>query len=113
MPTGRPQSLNVTDSGTDTTHFVFNKVGQGTGVVERHVRQGRHLRDTANDILTGGAGADQFVFAPEPGRQRHHHRFQPGEDHIDLRLFSEIDSANIDDWLQTHAAQSPANPPTS
>jgi VCBS repeat-containing protein len=67
---------------------------------------------SANDVLTGGAGADQFVFAPEAKPSSDIITdFTPGEDHIDLRLFSGIvNSANVDDWLQANAVPSAANP---
>jgi len=64
-----------------------------------------------DDTLTGGASADQFIFAPA-----HSHSadtitdFTPGQDHIDLRLFSEVGSDNINGWLSTHAVQSSTNP---
>jgi Ca2+-binding RTX toxin-like protein len=64
-----------------------------------------------DDTLTGGASADQFIFAPA-----HSHSadtitdFTPGQDHIDLRLFSGIvDSDNINGWMHDHVVQSPTN----
>ncbi len=67
---------------------------------------------SANDVLTGGAGADQFVFAPEAKSSSDIITdFTPGQDHIDLRLFSGVvNSANIDSWLETNSAPSAANP---
>jgi len=66
----------------------------------------------SDDMLTGGASADQFVFAPQqnPGADTITD-FTPGQDHIDLRQFSAVvDTGNINDWLTAHAVQSSANP---
>ena len=57
-----------------------------------------------DDILTGGAGADRFVFAPESNiSQDTITDFKPGEDHIDLRKFAELDKDNLGAWLAGHA----------
>ena len=62
--------------------------------------------------MTGGAGADQFVFAPtQAPSTRHNHRFHAGPGpHRSQGLFSEVDSGNIDGWLSAHAVQNSANP---
>jgi Ca2+-binding RTX toxin-like protein len=64
-----------------------------------------------DDTLTGGASADQFVFAPGQNLSADTITdFTPGQDRIDLRLFSEVGSDNINGWLSTHAVQSSTNP---
>jgi Ca2+-binding RTX toxin-like protein len=62
--------------------------------------------------LAGRAGADQFVFTPE-------YQYDPsadeimdfavGEDHIDLRAFSEVHSDNINTWLDSQKSKAGAN----
>ena len=62
------------------------------------------------DTLTGGASADQFVFTPEINASADTITdFKAGEDHIDLRLFSFVDSSNITSWLGGYAATSGAD----
>ena len=64
-----------------------------------------------DDTLTGGASADQFVFAPGQSPSADTITdFTPGQDHIDLRLFSEVGADNINGWLSTHAVQSSTSP---
>ena len=61
-------------------------------------------------MLTGGAGADQFVFAPETkANQDTITDFSPGDDHIDLRKFADVDSDNIGTWLASHAVAAGAD----
>jgi hypothetical protein len=64
------------------------------------------------DTLTGGLGADQFVFKLNTGNDTITD-FAPGQDHIDLRAFSGIvDSDSLSTWLATPAnvSQSTTNP---
>ena len=61
------------------------------------------------DLLTGGPGADQFVFRTSDGNHTITD-FTPGQNHLDLRAFSAIDTSNIEQWFLSHAAASPANP---
>jgi VCBS repeat-containing protein len=114
------QELTITLVGAESddpsnfavaNQFVFNETEQGPVVVSGTPGNDVIHATAANDIMTGGAGADQFVFAPQSTPNSDTITdFKPGEDHIDLRLFSEIDSANIDRWLETHSAQSNGNP---
>jgi VCBS repeat-containing protein len=115
------QELTITLVGSDsppegpsnlTAGFVFAEGGQDTVAVNGTSGNDIIRATSANDVLTGGAGADQFVFAPEAKSSSDIITdFTPGQDHIDLRLFSGIvDSANIDNWLQTNAAPSAADP---
>jgi VCBS repeat-containing protein len=115
------QELTITLIGSDSppegppnvmAGFVFAEGGQETVAVNGTSGNDVIHATSANDVLTGGAGADQFVFAPEAKSSSDIITdFTPGQDHIDLRLFSGVvDSANIDNWLQTNAAPSAADP---
>jgi VCBS repeat-containing protein len=99
-----------THGGTDTVHFIFNQAGSGPDITLTGTSGKDVIFATENtDILTGGAGADQFVFRTSDGLDTITD-FAPGQDHIDLRAFSAIDTSNIGDWLSSHAATSQANP---
>ena len=106
-------TLTVSDGlgHSDTVHFVFNEAGQGPVTLAGTSGKDVIFATGSNDTLTGGASADQFVFAPGqyPSADTITD-FTPGQDRIDLRLFSEVGSDNINDWLSTHAVQSSANP---
>lgn len=111
------QELTITLVGADSptegssnfSSFTFAETGQ-------EVADGTPGNDviyatSANDVLAGGAGADQFVFAPAPNPSSDTITdFTPGQDRIDLRQFSDVDAGNIDDWLAEHAAQSSTDP---
>jgi VCBS repeat-containing protein len=107
-------TLTVSDGlgHSDTVHFVFNEAAKGpvslTGTSGKDVI----FAAGSDDTLTGGGSADQFVFAPEQQPSADTITdFTPGEDRIDLRLFSEVvDSQNINGWLSAHAVQSSTNP---
>ena len=95
--------------GTDTVHFIFNQAGTGPNVTLTGTSGKDVIFATQNtDTLTGGAGADQFVFRTSDGRDTITD-FISGEDHIDLRAFQAIDTSNIGQWLSSHAAPSPTN----
>jgi Peptidase M10 serralysin C terminal len=99
-------------SHSDVVNFIFNQGGTGPSVILTGTSQKDVIFATGhNDTLTGGASADQFVFAPENSISADTITdFKVGEDHIDLRAFSQyVDSGSIATWLTTHAAASPAN----
>ncbi|WKA28145.1 VCBS domain-containing protein [Bradyrhizobium roseum] len=114
------QELTITLVGADSppdgssnlmAGFVFAEVEQGAVVINGTPGDDVIHATSANDVLTGGAGADQFVFAPQAKSSSDIITdFTPGEDYIDLRLFSDVNPANIDHWLETNAAQSATNP---
>ena len=117
--TAGAQQLTITLVGSDSppdgpsnlmTGFVF---AEQTSVAVNGTAGDDVLHATAaNDVITGGAGADQFVFAPEAKSSSDTITdFTPGQDHIDLRLFTEVvNSSNIDDWLAANAVQSVTDP---
>jgi len=108
----QPQSdnitLTVTDNfgGSDTVHFIFNESGP-TGNSGKVTLTGAGGKDVIiatayNDTLEGGAGADQFVFAPSSNNNQDTiNNFTPGEDHLDIRAFLTV-STDITQWLSTH-----------
>ncbi|WP_426529214.1 VCBS domain-containing protein [Bradyrhizobium sp. McL0615] len=106
-------TLKVSDGlgHSDTVHFVFNEAGQGPVTLVGTSGKDVIFATDSNDTLTGGGSADQFVFAPglTPSADTITD-FAPGQDRIDLRLFSEVGSDNINGWLATHAVQSSTNP---
>ncbi|HEY0800724.1 MAG TPA: type I secretion C-terminal target domain-containing protein, partial [Steroidobacteraceae bacterium] len=95
-------TLTVTDTtlgDTDTVHFIFNQGGEGRAVTLNGTSGKDIIFSTGKtDTLTGGAGADQFVFKLNTGHDTITD-FAPGQDHIDLRAFSEANTSNINQWL--------------
>ena len=106
-------TLTVSDGlgHSDTVHFLFNEAGQGPVTLTGTSGKDVIFATGANDTLTGGASADQFVFAPGQSPSADTITdFTPGQDRIDLRLFSEVvGSDNINGWLSAHAVQSSTN----
>ncbi len=85
---------------SDTVNFIFNNRNGGDGVTLTGTDGKDVIFATGNtDTLTGGAGADQFVFRVGDGNDTIAD-FTPGQDHIDLRAFFQtVDADNIDQWL--------------
>jgi VCBS repeat-containing protein len=105
-------TLSVSDGSghSDTVHFIF-KNADGPGSLTGTSGKDVIFASGSDDTLTGGASADQFVFAPEQHASSDTIvDFKPGEDHIDLRAFAEVNPDNIDLWLSHHAAPSQSNP---
>jgi hypothetical protein len=103
-------TLTVADAfgETDTVHFVFNEAGTPPSPGSPIVLTGTSGKDVIfgtgyGDVLTGGGGADQFVFTPTSGPTPAQHTitdFNVALDKIDLRQFSHIDS-----WRDVAATQ--------
>ena len=77
-------------------NFIFNQ-GNSTGDVTLVGTSGKDVIFTTgnNDTLTGGAGADQFVFKVSSNANSDTITdFTPGQDHIDLRAFSSTVNTN-------------------
>ncbi|MBR1237406.1 VCBS domain-containing protein [Bradyrhizobium sp. AUGA SZCCT0182] len=112
QPQNDSVKFTVTDGfgHSDTVNFIFNVTGESD--VELTGTDGKDvIFATGNtDTLTGGAGADQFVFRVGDGNDTITD-FKPGQDHIDLRAFFEtINPETIDAWLHDHAAPSQNDP---
>jgi Ca2+-binding RTX toxin-like protein len=98
-------TLTVTDGfgATDTVNFVFNQAGTGPGIT----LQGTSGKDVifatqSTDVLTGGAGPDQFLFKPNASVNVQHTitDFEAGIDTLDVRQFSNITGASIPSAVQ-------------
>jgi hypothetical protein len=84
---------------TDSENFVFAQSGAGPNII----LQGTSGKDVilatnSQDVLTGGAAQDQFVFAPTssgPSVQHTITDFHVGEDKIDVRQFSNISASAL------------------
>lgn len=109
-------TVTATDSHglRDSLHFVFQQSGEGGAQLVGTEGKDIIISTGHNDIMTGGAGRDNFVFAPDNGLD-YVTDFTIGQDRIDLRQFSGVDSDNIDDWLHgtngftAHVTVSPNN----
>jgi Ca2+-binding RTX toxin-like protein len=93
-------TLTVTDlfGATDTVSFIFNQAGTGPNIA----LQGTSGKDVifatdSADALTGGAGQDQFHFAPVASGNVQHTitDFEAGIDRLDVRQFLNITGASI------------------
>jgi hypothetical protein len=94
-------TLTVRDNfgATDTENFVFAQAGSGPNIT----LQGTSGKDVilatnSQDVLTGGAAQDQFVFAPTssgPSVQHTITDFAAGVDKIDVRQFSNISASAL------------------
>jgi hypothetical protein len=91
-------AITVADSlgATDKVNFIFNDAPASAPVVLQGTADKDVIFGSAHgDILTGGGGQDQFVFAPTSGTAHAQHTitdFVTGLDKIDLRQFGNIAS---------------------
>ncbi len=93
-------------------NFIFNQGNEDSPVFLTGTAGKDVIFTTGNDdTLTGGAGADQFVFKVSSNANSDTITdFTQGQDHIDLRAFaSTVNTNNIAQWLTTHAVQSQTN----
>jgi VCBS repeat-containing protein len=96
-------TLEVTDGfgAADTVHFIFNQAGTGPVTLTGTSGKDVIFATGYNDTLTGGAGADQFVFAPEDTINSDTITdFDVARDKIDVRQFG-----NINSWTNISAVQ--------
>ena len=93
-------TLTVKDNfgATDTENFIFAQAGSGPNIT----LQGTSGKDvilatTSQDVLTGGAAQDQFVFAPTSGPSVQHTitDLLAGVDKVDVRQFSNISASAL------------------
>ncbi|MEH2501175.1 VCBS repeat-containing protein [Bradyrhizobium sp. AZCC 1678] len=95
---------------SDTLNFMFQQSGSDGATLAGTGEKDVIFATGGEDTLSGGAKADQFVFAPEYSPSEDEITdFKVGEDHIDLRAFSEVHSDNIDAWLDSHKSETGAN----
>ena len=107
-------TLTVTDGfgATDTVNFVFNLASSPTTPVTLTGTSGKDVIFATgnNDTLTGGGGADQFVFNKTTGAHTITD-FSTVTDHIDLTgLSSIVTAATLNTWLASNVAVSTTNP---
>ena len=94
-------TLTVKDNfgAIDTENFVFAQAGAGPNVTLQGTSGKDVILATNNqDVLTGAAAQDQFVFAPTasgPSVQHTITDFQIGVDKIDVRQFSNISASAL------------------
>lgn len=98
-------TVTATDANgqSDILNFVFQQSGWGGATLVGTAEKDVIFATEGNDTLTGGASADQFVFAPESQYDPSADEitdFTQGEDHIDLRAFAQfVNAENITAWL--------------
>ena len=107
-------ALTVTDGfgATDTVNFVFSLASSPTAPVTLTGTSGKDVIFATgnNDTLTGGGGADQFVFNKTTGAHTIAD-FSTINDHIDLTALSSIvTGATLNTWLASNVATSTTNP---
>ncbi len=107
-------ALTVSDGfgATDTVNFVFNLASSPTTPVTLAGTSGKDVIFATgnNDTLTGGGGADQFVFNKTTGAHAVTD-FSTINDHIDLTALSSIvTAATLNAWLASNVAPSTTNP---
>jgi VCBS repeat-containing protein len=96
-------TVTVSDghAGSDSINFIFNTLDQPSAPVVLVGTGGKDvILDTGTvDHMTGGAGADQFVFSGSTGNDVITD-FTPGEDKIDLRAI--VQTNDINSWIAGH-----------
>jgi Ca2+-binding RTX toxin-like protein len=90
-------ALTVADSfgATDTVNFIFSEQAAANVALQGTAGKDVIVATGHQDILTGGGGADQFVFAPTSETAAVQHTitdFAAGLDRIDIRQFGNIGS---------------------
>jgi hypothetical protein len=106
-------ALTVTDGfgATDTVNFVFNLASSPTAPVTLTGTSGKDVIFATgnNDTLTGGGGADQFVFNKTTGAHTITD-FSTVNDHIDVTALSSIvNTATLNTWLASNVHASGTN----
>ena len=100
-PSTNMATLIVKDNfaATDTVNFVFAQAGSGPNITLQGTSGKDVILATNNqDVLSGAAAQDQFVFAPTSSGLSVQHTitdFELGVDKIDVRQFSNISAAAL------------------
>jgi hypothetical protein len=106
-------TLTVTDGfgATDQVNFVFNEASNPSQLTLVGTPGKDVIFATGNnDTLTGGGGADQFVFNKTSGAHTITD-FSTIEDHIDLTALSSIvTAATLNTWFSSNVKASPTDP---
>ena len=104
-------TLTVNDSfgHSDSVSFVFSVGGNSGDKTALTGSDGKDviIASSHNDQITGGLGADQFVFAPTKSDNADTITdFTHGQDRLDLRAFSDlVDVASLSDqWIKAHTS---------
>jgi len=82
---------------TDPENFVFAQPGSGSNITLQGT-SGNNVILATQDVLSGGAAQDRFVFAPTssgPSLQHTRSDFEPGVGKIDVREFSNISASAL------------------
>jgi len=82
---------------TDPENFVFAQPGSGPNITLQGT-SGNNVILATQDVLSGGAAQDRFVFAPTssgPSLQHTRSDFEPGVGKIDVREFSNISASAL------------------
>jgi len=120
QPGGSPpatdmMNLTVTDGfgASDNVHFVFNQVGSTLN----STLQGTPGKDvifatSGQDVLIGGAGQGQFLFAPTSSGPIVQHTitdFEVGIDKLDVRQFSGLTPSSVSGAIQQQGSDTLIN----
>jgi large repetitive protein len=113
-PSNDKVALTVTDGfgATDTANFVFNLASSPAAPGTLVGTSGKDVMFATgnNDTLTGGGGADQFVFKHTTGAHTITD-FSTMNDHIDLtELSSIVTAATFNAWLASNVTASTTSP---
>jgi VCBS repeat-containing protein len=102
-------TVTVADNAgaTDIVNVIFNVTGSGNVTLQGTPGKDVIFATGYQDTLTGGAGADQFVFASHTGNDTITD-FTPGQDKIrlDYHAFDAVGQNDFSSWLRTHATPS-------
>jgi VCBS repeat-containing protein len=107
-PTSDKIALTVTDGlgASDTVNLIFIVAGEGDVTLQGTAGKDVIIATGYTDALTGGAGADQFVFRSGTGNDTITD-FAPGADKIDLfdyLPFQAGDTESFNSWINNNAA---------
>ncbi|MGY8630971.1 Ig-like domain-containing protein [Bradyrhizobium sp. 14AA] len=98
-------SLTVTDGfgATQTENFIFNQAGTGPNIALQGTAGNDVIFATnSSDVLIGGTGQDQFLFAPASASPITHTvtDFTIGIDKLDVRQFSGLSASSVPTGVQ-------------